>query len=428
MQLFVKKCGIQLICLVALLPIGLAVSAGDYSVDSTLSQDIAFYQAPQSSEVLPAISGGTVDKVILCIGDGMGPNQIALARHKAVGADKRLWMETLPISGFVRTSSASSAITDSAAAATAMACGVKTNNGAIGVDADGKAYHSILELAAKQGWRTGLVATCTMSHATPAAFASHVSSRGSEAEIAAQMREAKVDVLFGGGRKFWLPKGAKGSGRSDTQDLLELARRDSYQIIESRQQMQQLAYGPVIGLFGLGALTTAAPEPMLDEMAGKALLLLNTKSESFAPDPKFFLMIEGSQIDWAGHANDTAGSIRQTLLFDMAVREAIEFARKDKRTLLIITADHETGGLQLEQDKDKPGHLAARWTIKGHTNVDVPLFAYGVQAQQFAGTMDNTEIASRCAALMGISPFPQPVGQTVEKAAKKTKKQQMQPN
>lgn len=423
MQSFVKKCRIQLICLVALLQIGLAVGAKDYSVDSTLSQDISFYKAPQSSEMLPAIGGGAVDKVILCIGDGMGPNQIALARNKAVGVDKRLWMQTLPTTGLVRTFSADKEITDSAAAATAIACGIKTNNGTIGMDPDGKAFHSILELAARQGWRTGLVVTCTMSHATPAAFASHVSSRGSEGDIAAQMQQAKVDVLFGGGRKFWLPKGARGSGRSDTQDLLELARRDGYQVIETRQQMQQLGYGPVIGLFGLGALTTAAPEPMLDEMAAKAISLLNTKSESFAPDPTFFLMIEGSQIDWAGHANDTAGSIRQTLLFDMAVHEAIEFAKKDKRTLLIVTADHETGGLQLDEDKDNPGQLTARWTTKGHTHADVPLFAYGPGSQQFAGTIDNTDIPKKLAGLMSIKSFPV----LIEETAAKTKQMQTVP-
>ncbi len=406
---------IQLLCLAALLPIGLAAGAGDYSVDSTLSQDISFYQAPQSSEMMPAIDGGTVDKVILCIGDGMGVNQIALARSKAVGANKRLWMEILPTTGTVRTLSANKAITDSAAAGTAMACGIKTNNGVLGIDPNGKAYHSILELAAQQGWRTGLVVTCTVSHATPAAFASHVGSRGSEADIAAQMREAKVDVLFGGGRKFWLPKGAKGSDRSDTQDLLELARRDGYQVIESRQQMMQLTYGPVIGLFALDAMTTAASEPMLDEMAAKAISLLSKKADWFAPKPRFFLMIEGSQIDWAGHANDTAGSIRQTLLFDMAVREAIEFAKKDKRTLLIVTADHETGGLMLDDDKDNPGQLAARWTSKGHTGVDVPLFAYGPGSQQFAGTIDNTDIAKKIAGLMSIKPFPVPMEETAVK-------------
>ncbi|MHC5138497.1 MAG: alkaline phosphatase, partial [Planctomycetota bacterium] len=126
--------------------------------------------------------------------------------------------------------------------------------------------------------------------------------------------------------------------------------------------------------------------------------------EWFAPKPKFLLMIEGSQIDWAAHANDTDRVVRQTLLFDMAVREAIEFAQKDKHTLVIVTADHETGGLKLERDEGN--ELKAKWTSGGHTGDNVPIYAFGPGSEKFAGTLDNTDIPKRIAELTGIKVFP----------------------
>jgi alkaline phosphatase len=382
--------------------------AFNYETAKGNTKDLGFYEPPQKNLTLIQPSGKAVQNIILCIGDGMGLNQIAMARQKIGGLDGRLWMETLPIAGLVRTFSADSAITDSAAASTAMACGIKTNNGVLGIGTDGKAYASILELLAGRGFRTGLVVTSTISHATPAGFASHVSSRGSENEIAEQMLNHRIDILFGGGRQYWLPAGVAEGKRSDTQNLLNLARQRGYRIIENKAEMDKLTYGPVIGLFNDDGLTTFEPEPMLAEMAAKAISLLNTKnSDWFAPEPKFFLMIEGSQIDWAGHNNDTHNSIRQTLLFDMAVKAAIDFARQDRRTLLIVTADHETGGLLLQKDNSDPEKIHLKWHTTDHTGVDVPLFAFGPGAVEFAGVQDNTEIPRKIAELLSIDTFPQ---------------------
>jgi len=391
------------VCAVILLS---SVKAFAYSLAEGDTKDIRFYQSPPKNLRLIQPSGIEIRNIILCIGDGMGVNQIAMARQKAIGLDGKLWMETLPIAGLVRTFSADSAITDSAAAATAMACGVKTNNGVLGIGADDKVYASILELLAKKGFRTGLVATSTITHATPAGFASHVLSRGSENEIAEQMLKHRIDILFGGGRQHWLPAGIKKGKRDDGKILLELARRQGYCIIETKAEMEKLTYGPVIGLFNDEALTTFEPEPMLSEMAAKAISLLNTKGEDFSPQPKFFLMIEGSQIDWAGHANDTNNSIRQTLLFDMAVKAAIDFARQDRQTLLIITADHETGGLLMMKDKLDAKKNYPEWKIDDHTGADVPLFAFGPGAAEFAGVQDNTDIPCKIAELLSLGVFP----------------------
>lgn len=367
--------------------------------------DISFYQAPENSGVLKNIGGQKPRNVIFLIGDGMGVNQVALARHKAIGADGRLYMERMPVAGLMRTHSASHRITDSAAASTALATGVKTTNGRIGQGPDGMPWQSILERARGKGYRTGLVATSTITHATPAGFAAHVEKRGMEREIASDMLYNHVDVLFGGGRKYWLSKPA--GSREDGRNLIEEAAIAGYQVIYSRQQLAELSPAPVLGLFADDGMTTFDPEPPLAEMAKTAIDLLSTRSkEWFAPAPRFFMMIEGSQIDWACHSNNTENAVRQILLFDMAVKEAIEFAQRDKQTLVIVTADHETGGLLIKSEDNK---IAADWNSKDHTAADVPLWAFGPGSARFAGTHDNTEISKIIAQLLNFGTFPSPL-------------------
>ena len=356
-----------------------------------------FYRPASSDATLKNISGNQVRNIILCIGDGMGFNHVALARHNSVGPSNKLHMERLPVAGMMRTYSADDLVTDSAAAGTAMACGIKTNNGMIGMDPDKVPHSSILTLLQKKGWRTGLVATSQISHATPAAFASHVDSREKQKEIAVQLLANRVDVLLGGGRKYW------------SDDLLAEAVTAGYEVIGTRDEMAMLKAGPVIGLFADDGMTTLAPEPSIEEMAKTAISLLSSPSkEWFAPKPKFFLMIEGSQIDWAAHANDTDRVIRQTLQFDMAVREAIGFAQRDKHTLVIVTADHETGGLVIETEGINKHKIDPDWEETGHTAADVPVYAFGPGSEHFAGVIDNTEIPKRIAELTGLQEFPIP--------------------
>lgn len=356
-------------------------------------EDSEFYVPYSSDMLMDNLADGEIRNVIICIGDGMGFNHVALARHHGPGDDKKLHMEGLPVQSQVTTHSADNKVTDSAAAATAMACGIKTNNGMIGMAPDKTSYSSVLELLQKKGWRTGLVVTSQISHATPAGFASHVDSRNKQKEIAVQLLDNRVDVLLGGGRKYW----------SDS--LLCDAANIGYQVIATREEMATLQPGPVLGLFGDDGLTTFFPEPMLPEMSRVAIELLSSPSEEwFAPGPKFFLMIEGSQIDWASHANDIDRMIRQTLLFDMAVREAIEFAKRDRHTLVIVTADHETGGLKL--DRNATGEVKAKWTTGNHTPLNVPIYAFGPASERFSGINDNTDIPKHIAELTGIKEFP----------------------
>ena len=360
--------------------------------------DISFYRGPANNAVLKQVSGDEVRNVIFCIGDGMGFNHVALSRDAA--GVKKLWMQTLPVNGQMSTFSANKKITDSAAAGTAMACGIKTDNGMIGMTPKQVPYYSILELLAQMDYETGLVVTCQISHATPAVFASHVKDRGDQMNIVPKMLANRVDVMLGGGRKYWLPRGAGGT-RDDEVDLLEKAGLAGYHVIDSRDELLAIKQMPVLGLFGHDGLTTFSPEPMLAEMSDVAIKLLSNASENKGG---FFLMIEGSQIDWAAHANDGERVIRQTLLFDMAVQRAIEFARRDKHTLVIVTADHETGGLELKTADD--GSLKAKWTTGGHSAANVPIYAYGPGSENFAGIIDNTDIAKKIARLTGIQSFP----------------------
>jgi alkaline phosphatase len=384
-----------------------------YETAKVDANDLSFYQPSITAEPYPQTSATKVKNVILCIGDGMGINQVALAGATVLPPGGKLHIERLPVTGFVRTHSANSRVTDSAAAGTALATGVKTKNGMIGMTPEEKAYCSVLEAAQTKGMAAGLVVTCTLTHATPASFGSHVKSRKLEATIAEQLIATRINVLFGGGRKYFLPQSDPNSGRKDDIDVLAQAKEAGYAYVETLSELQSARDSHVLGLFQFDALKTAAPEPTLALMTHKAILLLKQASRDSSDGKQgFFLMVEGSQIDWECHANKANGAIRQALLFDQAVEAAVDFALKDGHTLVIVTADHETGGMTLlgGGDEDKAdGDLAARFSTKGHTGAPVGIWALGPGATRFAGVQDNTEIPRKIAQLLGIRPFPRPV-------------------
>ena len=352
---------------------------------------------------LPLLKDRPVRNIIFYIGDGMGITQITSARIYAVGPDGRLTIDRFPITGLVTTHSADRLVTDSAAGATAMSTGVKTRNGIVGMSADSTAYTTILEIAQELDKATGLVATSSITHATPASFAAHVPSRRMESRIARQLLERKINVLLGGGRAFFIPRNQDGSARQDNQNLLDLARNLGYTVVETRQALQD-ADGPyLLGLFSDKGMLTQAPEPTLAEMTQKALKILRNDPEGF------FLMVEGSQIDWGGHANDAEKTIRQLLLFDEAVKVGVDFALHDLHTLVIVTADHETGGMALEGGSLSHRKLDIDWTTDYHTGQSVPLFAFGPHALSFSGVLNNTDIPRLIAVLWGVSDFPRPL-------------------
>jgi alkaline phosphatase len=408
-----RVAGVVLVVIAVLLAVTWAAEtntpakSAEYGQSKAASDDLSFYRAPISTANYPLTGARRVRNVILCIGDGMGINQVALARLEAVGPKGKLHLERMPVNGLVRTHSADDLVTDSAASGTALACGIKTDNGMIGMDPDEQAYYTILELAQARGMATGLVATSAITHATPASFASHVKSRKMETTIAEHLIANRVNVLFGGGRKFFLPKGAPDSVRKDDKDLIAAAREAGYAYVETAAELRATHSPYMLGLFQAEALTTEPPEPSLELLTRKAIRTLrHARAGSSRGSTGFFLMVEGSQIDWACHDNDADNMVRQTLLFDQAVAAAIDFALRDGRTLVVVTADHETGGLTFTKGKD--GRPQAHWSTGGHSGSPVPIYALGPGAETFAGVYDNTEIAKKLAQLMSLRPFPQP--------------------
>jgi len=334
--------------------------------------------------------------VILMIGDGMGFAQVTLAR---LSCEHALNMDSMKYAAFVKTQSADSTIPDSAAAGSALATGFKTNNGMISTLPDGTEVQTILEAAQKLGKASGLITTVTVTDATPAVFGSHIASRKGQADIAPQLIEHKIDVILGGGRMFWIPKSQDQSKREDERDIIAEAKSAGYSYVDSREGLLA-ASGKVLGLFEMGAMTTECPEPTLAEMADQAVKILSADKDGF------FLMVEGGQIDYKCHANDAPGAIEQTLDFDAAVGKVLDFARSKGNTLVIITADHETGGLTIiYPDKDSTDKFKAAWSTKGHSACNVPLLADGPGAQSFSGVLDNTDVPKRIAELWGVKGF-----------------------
>lgn len=300
---------------------------------------------PSAAAGRPAAGQGPRN-VIFLIGDGMGPAAVTLLRECQ---EQPTHLDSLLV-GVCRTYSSDSRVTDSAAAVTALACGIKTKNGMIGLDPLDQPAANLLEGARARGLATGLVATSRITHATPAGFAAHVPERAQEGEIAAQMLKHRVDVLLGGGRGFFLP--ADGGGkRADGRDLLREAGDAGYQVLGSRADFLKPLRTPLLGLFHPDHMTLeidrdAAKEPSLAEMTSAALTLLKQDPDGF------FVMIEGSRIDHAEHDNDAGATLREMRAFDDAVGEAVAFARRDRHTLVVVTADHETGGLAIGRQRD----------------------------------------------------------------------------
>jgi alkaline phosphatase len=290
------------------------------------------------------------ENVILMIGDGMGPSHFGAAwlySNRILG--KELRMVEVMKSGrtaYVVNDMADAIVTESAAAATQIACGVKVPARVVGMGPDGKTpCKTILELAKDKRMATGLVTTSGITDATPAAFAAHVMRRSDEDRVAAQELRAGVDVLLGGGKRFFLPETAGGK-RKDGRDLVEEARRAGYAVVGTASELQRVMGPKVLGLFAMGNMAfeidrARTAEPSLAAMTAKTL-------EVLAKNPKgFFAMIEGGRIDHAAHRNDAAATIRDVLAFDGAAGVALDFQRKNPDTLLIVTADHETGGMAL---------------------------------------------------------------------------------
>lgn len=288
--------------------------------------------------------------VFLFIGDGMATPQRMIADEYSRRAGRGpLAMNTLPHHSTVRTASASSLVTDSAAAATAIACGVKTCNGAVGMDPSWKAVGSCAEAAKSAGRKVGIITTVTITHATPAGFYAHRRNRGETYAIAVDLADSGFDFFAGGGLDTHLGKSKSFKEFGKCGEAYGYAERQGYRIVRSLDEFKALkpSDGKILTCFRNDALTVTIDrgedcrEPTIAEMVAKAAEMLE------GPDG-FFIMAEGGKIDWAGHANDAATNLRDVLALDDAVKVALEFLeRHPDETLVVVTGDHETGGMSM---------------------------------------------------------------------------------
>ena len=334
----------------------------------------------------------------------MSISQVSAFRLLKGGPNERLAVDQFPISGIVLTHSEDAVITDSASSATAYSTGFKTNNGALGLDKDLNVLENLTEKIHNYGYVSSLISTSEITHATPAAFASHVDLRWKTDEISKQMIDSDVMTILGGGRHFFLPE-EMGGKRDDGFNLYEQV-ESNQTLLTHKDQLndESLASSKkVIGLFADEHIRDAekvenhSSEPSTIDMLDFAI----KRSESFMEGgcKGSFIMVEGSQVDWAGHSNNIDYLVREMQDFEEAVQMAKSYAEQDKETLVIVTADHETGGLLIEPFK--PTQYTApevKFSFNtgigygSHTGVPVPIYAYGPGSENFTGTLDNTDV------------------------------------
>lgn len=325
--------------------------------------------------------------IILLIGDGMGVAQV----FSAITANKgTINMSQMPYVGFSQTQSADNYVTDSGAGGTALATGQRTYNGAIGVDVNKKSIPTILEISEQNGLATGLVSTSAITHATPASFISHVPDRNLYEDIAADFLKVEIDVFIGGGKDFF-------TQREDGRNLVDELKQKNYQVYNSLEESKGVESG-LLAILTSEKHNDVYPNRgnMLPDATQKAIQVLQKNKKGF------FLMVEGSMIDWGGHANNTEYIVQESLDFDRAVGKALEFAASNKETLVIVTADHETGGMAIEGGSMTEGKVNANFSTGGHTAIMVPVFAYGAGAYDFAGIYHNTDIFAKMKSLFGF--------------------------
>jgi alkaline phosphatase len=328
--------------------------------------------------------------IILLIGDGMGLGQLSAHLYwKGVG---KTIFEQFKVLGFHESHSCNELVTDSAAGATAFSCGQKTTNGAIGVlPPDDAPCPTILEDLSKAGFATGMVVACTATHATPASFIAHRELRAFTDEIALDYLKTPFDCLIAGGASNF-------SGRHDKRNLLDSMRQRGY-VIRQSTNLKKL---PLDGSkpFILFTETNEPPTASggrryLPPATEAACAYLQKRSEK-----GFFLMVEGSQIDWACHANDRNWLRAEMDDFDKTIRKALEFAASNGETLVIVTGDHECGGVSLGAGMGK-NDFKVEFSSRLHTAAMVPVYAYGPQAELFLGVYDNTAIYQKMMEALG---------------------------
>lgn len=351
-----------------------------YTVNNFENDDL--YTAVQTYEPVSVTppKGRKVKNVIFMIGDGMGLEQLSAAwvvngRHLNI-------TDNFPYTGFQWTYSANRLVTDSAAAGSALATGNKTGNGKIAMSEDDERMQTLAEYAQSKGKKTGTSVVCRICDATPAVFSTHAAHRDSLYDITAQFVDSNLDFLFGGGLRWW-------ENRPDGRDLTAEVEAKGYTFVKDMEALEAVNEGPVVALTAYMELPPALDRADAHQASvKKALELLDNKKG-------FFLMVEGSCIDDYGHANKVGYVMEEIFDFDRTVGTVLEWAAKDGRTLVIVTADHATGGMTLLDGSIAEQRVGVNFSNTGHNGVAVPVFAWGPHAEDFVGVYENAELSQK---------------------------------
>lgn len=344
-------------------------------------------QQPYETVKVTSPSSKVVKNVILMIGDGMGLTQVStawVANHGSLNIDN------FPVIGLKRTYAANKLITDSGAAGTALATGKKTNYHSVGVDAEGNSIPSLTDLAAQKGLSTAVVVTCNLSDATPSAFCASNKDRDNEEEIAADYLNCNVDFIFGGGRNQFYK-------RKDGRNLFKEMEAKGYQVCFTREETAKIKSGKIFSVLDDGQLPLYPERGEVFQEASIQALELLSKNEN-----GFFAMLEGSRIDDCGHWHDIPALINEITDFDQTIGKVLQWAEKNGETLVIVLADHETGGLTLLDGDIQKGEVKGHYSTGGHSGIHVPVYAWGPGAEEFAGIYENTDIFHKIAGLLKL--------------------------
>lgn len=370
--------------MISILVIAFLISACDNN--SVLEKDIEIVE----EEVSPK-----KPNIILIVGDGTGLSQLSTLWY--FGNEKPNY-ERFENVGLSKTNSSSHKITDSGAGATAFAIGEKSYNGSIGVDKDSLPKENIVEILSKQGYKTGVISTSSITHATPASFYAHVKNRRDAEEIALQLTNSEIDFFAGGGTKYF-------TKRADERNLLnELSEKG---FTTDTNSMETELTGDK-----LGYLLASDGMKKMTEGRGDFLKQATEKGIDFLKkgDSPFFLMIEGSQVDWGGHDNDMEYIITELKDLDEAVGVALDYCETNNNTIVIALADHETGGFALSPkvvkgfggtNQDDDNTIVEGYTTTGHTAAHIPVFANGYKAEVFKGIYENNLVFNKILEVVG---------------------------
>lgn len=350
---------------------------------------------PPASEGIQALP----KNVVVMMGDGMGIGVVSAASQLLTPPGEPLAMETAPVTGLMQTWAADILATDSAAAATAMATGHKTDKGVIGLLPDGRAIRTLFEAAREAGFATAVVTTSGLADATPGGFLAHVSSREEYDQVLSQVLDSKADILIGGD---WL---GKPKARRQAAYLEVIASAEERGAVRGATVLRgwegiESAQPPLVVLLPPRPEMPMQHGPPLAEMAGRALDILE------AGNRPFIILIETEVTDEAAHSNSMAQTVEAMRELDEAVAAVLDRVGGRNDTLVLVASDHETGGPHLLEGEYAGGEAIVRWAHEYHSSQLVPVFAFGPGAGEFSGVFDNTGFGVRIAALLGLEPFP----------------------